>query len=119
MHVCSYIIVSMRLVIYPFFSTTIAGTCITANLPRCLPSTMQNATPMTVTLSDGEHEVLFSATSCEPGKQLDSYYRPGGIKIALIRLTGTCGRVRTLACKQKLGGYGGMFPQENFLNLTL
>ena len=35
---------------------------------------MQNATPMTVTLSDGEHEVLFSATSCEPGKQLDSWH---------------------------------------------
>ena len=59
------------IVIYPFFSTTIAGTCITANLPRCLLSTMQNPTPMTVTVSDREHEVLFSATSCEPGKQLE------------------------------------------------
>ena len=35
---------------------------------------MQNATSMTVTLSDGEHEVLFSATSCDPGKQLDSWH---------------------------------------------
>ena len=52
-----------------FSSTTIAGTCIVAGLPRCLPSTMQNATPMTVTLSNEQHAVLFSATSCEPGKQ--------------------------------------------------
>ena len=52
-----------------FSSTTVVGTCIVADLPRCLPSTMQNATPMTVTLSSEEHAVLFSATSCEPGKQ--------------------------------------------------
>ena len=55
--------------ICPFFSTTIAGTCIMANLPRCRPSTMQNATPMNVKLCNGQHLVLFSATSCEPGKQ--------------------------------------------------
>ena len=51
-----------------FFPTTIAGTCIMANLPRCLPSTMQSATPMNVTLPNGQHQVLFSATSCDPGK---------------------------------------------------
>ena len=54
------------------FSTTIAGTCIMANLPRCLPSTMQNgATVMNVTLpeeSEAEHVVQFAATTCEPGK---------------------------------------------------
>ena len=48
-----------------------------------------------------------------------SVYRPGGSKIALVRLTSTCGRVRTLACTQKLGGCGGMLPQENFLNSML
>ena len=52
----------------PFSSTTIAGTCITANLPRCRPSTMQSATPVNVTLPNGMHQVLFSATSCTPGK---------------------------------------------------
>ena len=46
--------------------------------------------------------------------QLDSYYRPSGSKIALIGLTGTCDRVRTLTCTQKLGSYGGMLPEENF-----
>lgn len=34
---------------------------------------MQNATPMTVTLPDGQHMVLFSATSCEPGKQCSQH----------------------------------------------
>ena len=56
----------------PFSSTTIAGTCITANLPRCLPSTMESATPVDVKLPNGDreetHEVRFSATSCNPGK---------------------------------------------------
>ena len=44
--------------------------------------------------------------------------RPGWIKIALARLTDTYTRVRTLACAQKLGGSGGMLPQEN-VNLML
>ena len=63
----------MQSVIYYYFSsfssTTVAGTCIVAGLPRCLLSTTQNATRMTVTLSNKEHAVLFSATSCEPGKE--------------------------------------------------
>ena len=63
----------MQPVMYSYFcsfsSTTVAGTCIVAGLPRCLPSTMQNATSMTVTLSNEQHAVLFSATWCEPGKQ--------------------------------------------------
>ena len=47
-----------------------------------------------------------------------AYHRPGGSKIALVRLivvlVSAC--VRTLACMQKLGGSGGMLLQEIFLN---
>ena len=53
-----------------FFFTTTADTCIVANLPRC--STMPNTTPMSVTVRNRQHQVLFSATSSRPGKQLDS-----------------------------------------------
>ena len=49
------------------FSTTIAGTCITANLPTCRSSIMQNAAKVNVTLYDGPHEVLFSTTSSSEG----------------------------------------------------
>ena len=53
----------------PFFFTTTADTCIVANLPRC--STMPNTIPMSVTVRNRQHQVLFSATSSRPGKQLD------------------------------------------------
>ena len=41
--------------------------------------------------------------------------RPGGSKIALVRLTGTY--IYSSACvnTQSNGGSGGMLPQENFL----
>ena len=55
----------MQSVMYTITFASSAGTCIVAELPRCLPSTMRNATPMTATLSSEEHVVLFSATSCE------------------------------------------------------
>ena len=46
--------------------------------------------------------------------------RPGESKIALVWLIGTSTWVRTLVCMQKLGGSGGMLPQENhFQNLML
>ena len=48
-----------------FCSTTIAGTCILAYLPRCLPSNMQNETAMNVTLRSGQHVVLFSYEPCK------------------------------------------------------
>ena len=49
-------------IVYTFVlsSTAIAGTCIVAYLPRCLPSNMQNATAMNVTLRNGQHVVLFA-----------------------------------------------------------
>ena len=50
-----------------FSSTTFAGTCIVAYLPRCLPSNMQNATAMNVTLRSGQHVVLFAY---EPSKYI-------------------------------------------------
>ena len=59
----------------PFFFTTIADTCIMANLPRC--STMPNTTPMSVTLRNRQHQVRFSAALSEPGKQLSGGFRGG------------------------------------------
>ena len=41
-------------------------------------------------------------------------YRPGGSKIALVRLTCSCTRVRTLAYTHKLEGSGGMLPMKIF-----
>ena len=41
-------------------------------------------------------------------------HRPGKSKIALVRLTSTCTRVRTLVCKQKLGGLGEFSPWKFF-----
>ena len=50
---------------------------------------------------------------------LAATHRPGGSKIALVWLTGTCTRVRTFGCTQKLGGSGGMFPQDIFFKFNV
>ena len=59
----------------------------------------------------------FQALSLKKKPLVLPHYRPGGSKIALVWLTGICGRY--VSVTQKLGGCGGMLPQENFLNLML
>ena len=59
---------------------------------------------------------LFSGSFSQE-KAVLPHYRPSGSKIALVWLTGICGRY--VSVTQKLGGCGGMLPQENFLNLML
>lgn len=83
----------------PFFSATIAGTCITANIPRCLSSTMPNTTLMDVTLYDGQHRVQFSSSSAGISK-----YRIAGV------LRGAKFFVEPFTCFNFLAHYVSVYP---------